>query len=646
MRRTFALLAAGVLTAASLAPTGASAQPGDTSARADGRSAATARATALPNRTPAADKRSGKPPAGPNPYLALLPDPSRADYAGWQRWLAAKGDERAARQTAQRGAAPAPLTVTEAEPAGTYGVNDTPATAQRVDRFGTGGRGNPRARVVGTLSPERVPVTEIPATAEDDGSIPLARDTGVGSTVPGIATSAEIGDGPHGSAGSGSGDFDVYRITGTAGKTLTVDVDTPPDTLDSFVVLYDAAGEVVAYNDDSPTGLDSLLTHRFAATGTYYVLVAGFLAVPDDPFDSGSGTGAGSEGPYDVKITTGQADVDVFAVRLAKGDVLGASIAGSGGWISVRDPRGREVHGSAQDASGIYPANTPLPGGGNAVTEHVAEQDGWHYVEVTTGDGAYDITVEAHRPGLEGQRSRQTLFLDFDGARLNTAIFGGPGVRTLSPLRSFLPRWGLTPADENALIDAIVAEVRENLERDLARSGLNSRFELRILNSRDHADPFGQPDVSRVIVGGSIDESGIPTIGIAQSIDPGNFGTEESALVLLDVLSEPAGEEASVNTYLTPASNRIAFIGQAVGNVTSHEAGHFFGDWHVDQFNDTANLMDQGGNPALMFGVGPDGVGGTADDPDVDFGEDVFNPNEGFTGIEDTLSRPAFGLTR
>ena len=54
--------------------------------------------------------------------------------------------------------------------------------------------------------------------------------------------------------------------------------------------------------------------------------------------------------------------------------------------------------------------------------------------------------------------------------------------------------------------------------------------------------------------------------------------------------------------------------------------------------------MDQGGNSALLFGVGPDGVGGTADDVDVDFGEDVFNPNEGFTGIEDTAARTAWGL--
>ena len=44
------------------------------------------------------DAKPGVPteaPAGPNPYLAYLPDPATADYAGWRKWLAAKGDERA-----------------------------------------------------------------------------------------------------------------------------------------------------------------------------------------------------------------------------------------------------------------------------------------------------------------------------------------------------------------------------------------------------------------------------------------------------------------------------------------------------------------------------------------------------------------------
>ena len=54
--------------------------------------------------------------------------------------------------------------------------------------------------------------------------------------------------------------------------------------------------------------------------------------------------------------------------------------------------------------------------------------------------------------------------------------------------------------------------------------------------------------------------------------------------------------------------------------------------------------MDQGGNFPLLYGVGPDGIGGTADDPDVDFGEDLLNPGEGFTGIENTAARTRWAL--
>jgi hypothetical protein len=148
-----------------------------------------------------------------------------------------------------------------------------------------------------------------------------------------------------------------------------------------------------------------------------------------------------------------------------------------------------------------------------------------------------------------------------------------------------------------------------------------------------------------VIVGGTIDQSGVFTIGVSQSIDPGNFEQQESALVLLDSLSDPAGPDFSVNTYLRPRSDRVGFVGQALGNVVAHEAGHLFGNWHVDPLDGVANLMDSGGNARVMFGVGPDGVGGTQDDVDVDFGKDVFDPFEGFTGTENTLARLAFTLT-
>jgi hypothetical protein len=642
MRRTIASLAVAFVVGALVAPGAAPAQPDA------GGEPASVDSKALRAGLQVADKKATttKAPTGANPYLSLLADPAKADYTGWRQYLEAQGRQRAALKAQQRAlAAPTPLLVDEEEPAGTRGSNDTPATGQRVPAFGTAAGKNPRARVLGTLNPEEVETEAVPANAEDDGSIPLAGDTGISETRRGITTSAEIGDGPHGSAGSGSGDFDTYQVSASAGDTITVDMDTPTGPLDTVVLLFDAEGELIAANDDAD-GLDSFLAFPVTTAGDYFVMITGFLALPEDPFDSASGSGAESEGPYDMTLTVAEADVDFFAFRLRKGDVLGASVTGSATSITIFDTVPTEVHGSTQDASFIYSTNTPLPGGGNAVTEHVAERAGWHYVGVSAGSGDYDITVEAYRPALEGNPPVQTLFLDFDGARLNTAIFGGPGVRQLTPMRAFLALWGLTAADENAVINATIAEVRENIRQDLIASGLNDNFAIRILNSRDHADPFGQENVSRVIVGGTIDESGVPTIGIAQSIDPGNFDTEESALVLLDVLSAPAGDDASLNTYLTPASNRVRFVGQALGNVVAHEAGHFFGNWHVDQFNDKPNLMDQGGNFPVMFGVGPDNVGGTADDPDVDFGEDAFNPSEGFTGTEDTLSRLAVVLTR
>ncbi len=217
--------------------------------------------------------------------------------------------------------------------------------------------------------------------------------------------------------------------------------------------------------------------------------------------------------------------------------------------------------------------------------------------------------------------------------------------RWLSPLRSFLGNWGLELSDENAVIDAILAVTEENLRTDILADGNNPQFDIEIRNSRDHDDPFGEPHVSRVIVGGTIDESGIETIGIAESIDVGNFNTAETGLVLLDLLSAPASDPNSINSFpISGDASIIGFIGIAVGNIVAHEAGHFFGNFHTDQFNDSENIMSQGGNLAGTFGLGSDNTFGTDVDVDVDVGLDDYVPNEGLVGVEDTLNVIAFGL--
>ena len=651
MRRSIAAVGAVVLGLVALTPGAAPAAPVQTDP-----GLSPADQVSVDAGLPVASKaKPGAKPAGVNPFLALLPDPAKADYSGWATYMRKQGSAKAAARlkalaagpsAAAAKAAAAPVVVDEDEPAGTRGSNENPASAQLIRNFGTGSGQNPAIRILGALNPETVTPATRAATPEDDGSIPLAGATGIGAGRRAIVTNATIGDGPHGSAGTGTNDFDFYSLQATAGQVVSVQTATPTGALDTLVALYTPDGTIVASNDDAGGSFDSLLQYKVPASGTFYAVVAAYSGLPADPFDPASGDGGASEGPYTVTIGAASDDQDFFAVKLKAGDILGASVKGAPAYLTVYDTTPREVHGSDQDASFIYPMDSLLPGGGNAATDYVATKAGWHYVGVARGSGSYDITVEAYRPVLQGAKPVQTLFLDFDGGRVNTGIFDGTGNVTLSPFAAFLAKWGIPRVQEDEVIDAVVASVTESLQQDMIDSGLNSKFRLKIRNSKDHADPWGQKNVSRIIVGGTIDESGVDTIGIAQSIDPGNFETEETALVLQDVLSDPAGGPASLNTYLTDASDRVAFVGQAVGNVTAHEAGHFFGDWHTDNADETPNLMDSGGaNFGVLFGVGPDGVGGTADDTDVDFGDSQFSPAEGFTGTEDTLGRIVFGLT-
>jgi hypothetical protein len=609
----------------------------------------------VPKKRPSTAVRQGTAaPRGANPWLSLL-SPQQADKVDmgyWRQVAEARGERRADQRVRALDVGDDEFLVDERERDNVRGRNDTQATAQFIRRLGTGGNDRSQAKILGTLAswPAATPVGPF---AEDDGAIPLASPIAI-DEVQTVVVEGEIGDGPHGSAGSGNGDFDYFELSDlSAGDEIAVDVDTPEPFagLDPVVVVYNSAGEAVAFNDDDGESYDSRLLFTVLEDGDYFVAIEGCCTFQVDPFDSGSGLGADTEGVYTVRMGRNVSEVDFYSFDLEAGDVVSAKVSGGAANIRLLAPDGTEVMGSSQDASFLYPMDTQLTGGGNAVLDHVAAADGRFALRVAAGEGDYESTVRVVRPGFEQRANAvQTLFLDFDGEEVNTGVFGGAGVRQLSPLSAFLSRWGLSAADEDAVIAKTVATVRENVRRDLVRRGASPDFDVRIRHSRNHDDRFGRNNVSRVIVGGTIAESGVGTIGIAQSIDPGNFEGSETALVLLDILSEPAGSEiagdATLNHYITPESDVVEFVGQALGNVIAHEIGHYIGNWHVDTLNDTVNLMDEGGGDfGMMFGVGPDRVGGTEDDTDVDFGVDTFSLFEGFTGLEDTLNRSAFGLT-
>ena len=75
--------------------------------------------------------------------------------------------------------------------------------------------------------------------------------------------------------------FDMYSFSGTAGQYITLLMDgsnsDSPDVLlnDPYLILYDASGNRLAYNDDiggSPYNTDALISnYRLTANGTYYI---------------------------------------------------------------------------------------------------------------------------------------------------------------------------------------------------------------------------------------------------------------------------------------------------------------------------------------------------------------------------------------
>ncbi|MEV6240434.1 hypothetical protein [Lentzea sp. NPDC051838] len=537
-------------------------------------------------------------PITPDPLLAFLADPGRVD-------LAAASRAREARTRARVLSAAAPeQTYAEREPASVRGRNDTPWTAEA-----TGFRRS--AVFTGSLLADPT-MPSVGEFAEPNDTQATASATGVGTSRRAIRTVGKI-------AGS---DADFYSLRG-AGLT-SIATRTDGSDLDTVLTVFDAAGKEIASNDTVGVSTDARLEAELVAGADYFVRVTGTQ---------------NTAGSYELTLAAGEGfgDKDFFAVDLKAGDVIGASVVGAARKIAVHDSRGRLVMGSQQDFSGVYPASSPLPGGGNAVADYIAPRDGRYYLGVEDGAGAYSLTVKAFRPGSE--KVPQTVFVDFDGALVDTSVWGSPGEKQLSPLSRFLSAWGLSSKDSAAVVSVAVDTIRENL-------ALHGNFGVRLLNSRDHADPWGQKNVSRLVIGGTIAESGVETVAIAQTIDPGNFGHEETAMVQLDLLSAPAGSPVSLNTYMSSASDKVRFVGRALGNVAAHELGHLSGSWHQHQFNELDTLMDQGGNPKAMFAVGADGIGGTADDTDIDFGEDVLVPNEGFTGLEDALSRTRWGYRR
>ena len=138
------------------------------------------------------------------------------------------------------------------------------------------------------------------AGVEDNGSLPTANVLTQFAHGP-IRLKAVIGDGPYGSGGAGTGDYDWWGVSMNGGWTISIDLDATDalgSSLDPVVGVYDSTGALLAMNDDF-WSLDSYLEFTAPSGGIYYVVVRSFGSLwQTDPFDSSSGGGVVTEGDY------------------------------------------------------------------------------------------------------------------------------------------------------------------------------------------------------------------------------------------------------------------------------------------------------------------------------------------------------------
>jgi uncharacterized delta-60 repeat protein len=161
-------------------------------------------------------------------------------------------------------------------------------------------------------------------TSDSAGSsISTAKSVTIGST-----TSETIGT---------STDIDVYKITVTAGETISFNLNDS-GSFDSYLRIFNSSGTQITFNDNGAApgetlGTSSYISYTFTSGGTYYVGVSGHGNSTYNVV-TGGGTTSGSTGLYSLIITyttpTGDPDDQISEAHfLSAGEIATDSISNS-----------------------------------------------------------------------------------------------------------------------------------------------------------------------------------------------------------------------------------------------------------------------------------------------------------------------------
>ncbi len=542
----------------------------------------------------------------------------------------------------------------------------------------------------------------------DNGTISTATDLNLPETSEIITGTGFIGDGANSFAQTGFGDHDYYAISLKEGQMLDIEVIAddeenlinpnifiihPNDPLFLGVPLSAFSSFVVA----ETVGNANIASLKFVAPedGIYYLTIGAYsVELPSTPFSPVPNSTLSfflnpenpelrepslNEGPYSFNITfisnEPLNDIDHYSIDVKKGDVIAMGIEGPIEEVKLFGPANEFLIGHDGFATIAFAADSPLPKrrGVDMYLSYIATETGKYTFSYTSAIvGAYNAEVVVSRPGSEiNKGQKQIVYLDFTGAEYTESQFleGFDNfteeelkIRNLSPLSAYMENWGFenTKRNRTHLAYKITQVVKENF-KDILVSNVNPNSNIIIIS--DFGSTFlgntipkflesCQIPYSRLIVGGSKEEAGINTIGRATIVDVGNYSLDDLAFVLLDGLSEPLDSlqdaNDSINSVpIAEGESKENLVATIVGNIASHEIGHFLGNYHTS-INDVPSLMDTGSNLFRNAGIPPGGKFGDENNFDLDFVEDEHDPAVALDFIEgsknNTINNTAWGL--
>ncbi|WP_188111983.1 T9SS type A sorting domain-containing protein [Aquimarina sp. RZ0] len=587
---------------------------------------------------------------------------------------------------------------------GEQSINNTISTAQKIPNFGNGENQISEVSIKGSIGVdlmyEFIPkvVQEDP---EDNGSIPLAQNLPFDTDLPEdqiqfITVSGVIGDGPHSASGTGTGDFDMFSVKLEKEQLIRMTVAAPQsDTTNLNPVIairnesgeqLDIEGNVRRRTPDADGNFVTEIIFKSPENGTYFLEIAPAKYRLTDPFDPASGvirfqSLPVDEGSYTANITNFGVlgDTDHYAIELKKGDVLGIAskdFQDTHSRINLFLPDGTLGIGTNSSTNDSNAPESPVPTNGESSFTYIAPQTGTYTLKFEESLGAYEAEIIAARPGFETNNKglRQFIYLDFTGvddftyreffnvsesdAPLNHPFYDT--VRTFSPFRDFLENWSIENTRSNLLKMAfkITEVVKENTVNEVRLSEINPDYSLSILSDYG-SETLGKkiPEIlekldipySRVIIGGTREESGIRTVGLANDIDPGNYNLENDAFVLLSELSS-TDERNRTSINFIPLADGFTIedvMPVVLGNLVCHEFGHYLGNFHCNTFNDHITLMDEGGaGVSRLAGIflNRGEKFGDTNTRDIDFTADEYSTSEDLRGEDLIDINTAFAL--